>query len=123
MNADPVGTATLDPSLASAMLLAWYAGGAPAGQDSFSLLDYITVDGQRYTTGANNNTNSLTFHANWTLPGAHRKLRRAGGPRAAPPPTSRVNSPFGFGRRMSPSTSCSPTSTLPLLAAPPGSRP
>ncbi len=79
MNADPVGTATLDPSLASAMLLAWYAGGAPAGQDSFSVLDYITVDGQRYTTGANNNTNSLTFHANWTLPEAHRKLQLAGG--------------------------------------------
>ena len=79
MNADPVGTATLDPSLASAMLLAWYAGGAPAGQDSFSLLDYITVDGQRYTTGANNSTNSLTFHVNWSLPQVHRKLQLAGG--------------------------------------------
>src|SRR3990172_375838 len=66
-------------AMASVMLMAWYAGGAPAGQDSFSLLDYITVDGQRYTTGANNSTNSLTFHANCTLPHAHRKLQLAGG--------------------------------------------
>src|SRR3990172_9382627 len=79
MNADPVVTAPLAPSRASLVLLAWYACGAPAGQDSFSLLDYITVDGQRYTAGANNNTNSLTFHANWTLPEAHRKLQLAGG--------------------------------------------
>ncbi len=80
MNADPVGAATLDPSLTSAMLTAWYSGGNPAnGQDSFSLFDYITVDGQRYTTGANNGTNSLTFHVNWSLPQGHRKLQLASG--------------------------------------------
>ncbi len=109
MNADPVGVATLDTSMTSAMLLAWYAGGTPSAQDSFSLFDFIVLDGQRYTTGANNNTNALTFHANWALAQPHRKLQlAAGSPPANPLGAGTYAGTIVIARRLVAHSSCIP---------------
>jgi hypothetical protein len=80
MNAGPVGITTVDNSLTAATLNAWYAAGAPAGQNSFSIFDYLVLNGLRYTTGANNASAALTFHVNWALPELHRKLQFGGSP-------------------------------------------
>jgi hypothetical protein len=75
MNADPIGVATLDASLSATTLADLYAGGTAGNQNPFGLFDYITVDGERFTLGATNATNSVTFDINWGLATPHRKLQ------------------------------------------------
>ncbi|MDR7521010.1 MAG: DUF4900 domain-containing protein [Armatimonadota bacterium] len=79
MNADPVGRATVDPSLSGTTLATWYAGGNISAQNSFGLFDYLVLDGQRFILGATPATNSVTFEVNWSLPTPHRKLQVATG--------------------------------------------
>ena len=74
MNADPIGFATLDPSLTASTLSTWYAGGNPSTQNPFALFDYIVLDGQRYNLNPNPTTGGITLHLNWGLPHPHRKL-------------------------------------------------
>jgi hypothetical protein len=80
MNADPIGTASIDPSLSGTQLATWYAGGNVASQNPFGLFDYIVVDGQRFTIGATSATSQVEFDVNWALPTPHRKLQLAGSP-------------------------------------------
>ncbi len=75
MNADPIGVATIDPSLTGATLLGWYAGGDAAAQNPFGLFDYIVIDGLRYSLNPNPSTGAITMHVNWLLPEPHRKLQ------------------------------------------------
>ncbi|MGH2405938.1 MAG: DUF4900 domain-containing protein [bacterium] len=89
MNADPIGVTTLDPSLDGATLAGWYAGGAVANQNAFRVLDYLVLDGLRFSLGATTATNEVTFHVNWALPQPHRKLQVVAGA----PPTN----PLGAG--------------------------
>lgn len=84
MGADPAGVATIDPSLTGTTLANWYAGGAPANQNSFGLFDYLVLDGQRFTLGATSATASVAFEIDWALAAAHRKLRMSTGT----PPTN-----------------------------------
>ena len=79
MNADPIGVSTLDVSLTGTTLTGWYSGGVAANQNSFGVIDYVLIDGQRYTIGATNATTSVTFHVNWGLAQVHRKLQVAAG--------------------------------------------
>ncbi len=108
MNADPAGQASLDPSLTAASLLAWYAGGAPAGQDSFSLFDFIVLDGQRFTTGSDPNTTSLTFSVDWGLAATHRKLQLGGSPPANALGAGTYAATVVVSRRLVPHSSCVP---------------
>ena len=85
MNADPLGVTSLDPSLDGATLANWYAGGTVANQNAFRVLDYLVLDGMRFTLSAVPATSSVTFHVNWGLAQPHRKLQvPAGGPPANP---------------------------------------
>jgi hypothetical protein len=84
MNADPVGQTNLDASLDGATLAGWYAAGIANNQNAFRVVDYLVLDGQRYTLGATSATNNVTFYVNWGLPELHRKLQLAGPPPANP---------------------------------------
>lgn len=75
MNADPIGVATIDPSLTATTLSGWYAGGVAANQNPFGLFDYIVLDGLRYNLNPNPSTGAITMHVNWNLPEPHRKLQ------------------------------------------------
>lgn len=79
MGADPIGQATVDPSLDNATLSPWYADGDPASQNAFRIFDFLILDGLRFTFNATSATESLTFHVNWNLPQPHRKLQPAAG--------------------------------------------
>lgn len=85
MNADPIGVTGLDPSLDGATMAGWYAGGTVSNQNAFRMLDYLILDGQRFTLGATPTTASVTFHVNWGLPEPHRKLQPAAGSPPANP--------------------------------------
>ncbi|MDI6771837.1 MAG: DUF4900 domain-containing protein [bacterium] len=79
MGADPIGQATVDPSLDNATLSPWYADGDPASQNALRIFDFLILDGLRFTFNATSATESLTFHVNWNLPQPHRKLQPAAG--------------------------------------------
>lgn len=105
MHADPVGQVAwrrVDPSLNGATLAGWYANGVAANQDAFSLLDYVEIDGQRYTLGAGSATNSVTFYVNWSLPELHRKLQTAGPAPANPLGVGTYSSTVVVTRRLGP---------------------
>ncbi|MDR7418149.1 MAG: DUF4900 domain-containing protein [Armatimonadota bacterium] len=85
MNADPIGVATVDPSLSGSTLAAWYAGGTAANQNPFGLFDYIILDGQRFTISATPATSSVTFDVNWALATPRRKLQIPTGTRPQNP--------------------------------------
>ncbi len=84
MGADPIGQSTVDPSLDGTTLLNWYGGasGDVAQQNALRIVDFLILDGLRFTFNATSTTESLAFHVNWSLPQAHRKLQAAAG---APP--------------------------------------
>ncbi len=109
MNADPIGVATLDPSLGGGNLLGLFAGGNPNAQNPFGLLDYIVVDSQRFSLGAMPATGSVTFNLNWSLPQTHRKLEVAGG---APPSNVLGGGTYAatvvISKRLAPHASCLP---------------
>jgi hypothetical protein len=80
MNAYPVGSTTVDPSLSTTTTSTWYAGGADASQNAFGILDYLVTDGQRFTLGAGPSTTSETFQVNWGSGYPHLKLQTTGTP-------------------------------------------
>ncbi len=78
MGADPTGCsgcAVIDPSLTTATLTSWYAGGTASSQNLFGVLDYIVLDSQKFTIGATSATPSVTFWVNWSLLNPHLKLQ------------------------------------------------
>ncbi len=81
MGADPIGQVTVDPSLDSTTLLVWYGGatGEVGLQNSLRIIDFLILDGRRFTLNATPSTDSLVFHVNWGLPEPHRKLQAAAG--------------------------------------------
>ncbi len=74
MGADPLKINSVDPSLSVISLSNWYAGGVPSSQNPFGLLDYVVLDGQKFTVGASSPA-SVTFQVNWNLPYTHLKLQ------------------------------------------------
>ena len=80
MNAWPLGSTSVDPSLSTTTALAWYAGGSNASQNPLALLDYLVTDGKRFTLGATNTTPSETFQVNWASGYPHLKLQVGGTP-------------------------------------------
>ena len=80
MNAYPVGSTTVDPSLSQATAATWYAGGNNAAQNPFGVLDYLVTDGQRFSLGSTSGTPSETFQVNWGRPYTHLKLQTTGTP-------------------------------------------
>jgi hypothetical protein len=80
MNAYPVGSTTVDPSLNSATAATWYASGNNASQNPFGILDYLVTDGQRFSLGASPGTPSETLQVNWGRPYVHLKLQTSGTP-------------------------------------------
>lgn len=91
MNADPVGVTTVDASMTGVMLSNWYAAGVVANQNAFAMFDYLVLDGQRFALGATAATNTVSFHVNWSLAAAHRKLQVAAG---APPTNALGNGTY-----------------------------
>lgn len=85
MNAHPLGETRLDPSPSDATLTAWYAGGDPNAQNALAILDYLRLDGLRYSINASAATASVTFDVNWALPQTHRKLAYPAGASPANP--------------------------------------
>ncbi len=75
MGADPLKINSVDASLSVTSLSNWYAGGVPTSQNPFGLLDYVVLDGQKFTIGATSATTSVTFQVNWSLPYTHLKLQ------------------------------------------------
>jgi len=51
-----------------------YAAGNPSTQNALGLLDYLVVDGQRFTLGTTSATEWQAFYTDWSQPYAHRKL-------------------------------------------------
>ena len=80
MGAYPVGVASVDTSLTSATASNWYANGVATSQVPFGLFDYLVVDGQKFSLGANASTPSETFQVNWGLGTAHLKFQTGGTP-------------------------------------------
>lgn len=80
MNAFPQGRSTVDPSLDTATTAGWYAGGNNALQNPLKLLDYLVIDGQRFSLGATSNTTSETFQINWASGYPNLKLQTTGTP-------------------------------------------
>lgn len=80
LNAYPVGSTTVDPSLTGPTVTGWYAGGVNASQNPFGVLDYLITDGQRFTLNSLPTTPSETFQVNWGLSTPHLKLQTAGTP-------------------------------------------
>lgn len=74
MNAHPQGETRLHHELSGTTLAAWYAGGDPNAQNPLAILDYLLLNGQRYSINASAATESVTFDVNWALPETHRKL-------------------------------------------------
>jgi hypothetical protein len=85
MGAHPIGATTLDPGLAGTTMATWYAGGDPARQNPLAILDYLVLDGQRYSINATSAMDSVTFDVNWALPQTHRKLAFPAGASPANP--------------------------------------
>ena len=73
MSADPTGFVLVDQSVGP-RLNGWYAGGNPANQNAFGILDYLTLDGQRFSLNAPANTEWAVFYVNWGL-APRRKLQ------------------------------------------------
>jgi hypothetical protein len=123
MNADPLGAATLDPSLGGGDLLGWYAGGNPSSQDPFGIFDYIVLDGLRFTLGTTPSTTSVIFHVNWSLPEPRRKLQvPSGSPPANPLGGGSYTATVVITRRLAPHPSCLPGPTCYIhRLGPPGS--
>ena len=80
MNAYPVGSTSVDPSLGAATAATWYASGNNASQNPFGVLDYLVTDGQRFSLGSTSGTPSETFRVNWGRPYTHLKLQTTGTP-------------------------------------------
>lgn len=80
VNAYPVGVASVDPSLTGTTASGWYGSGSNASQNPFGLLDYLVVDGQRFSLGASSSTTQETFQVNWGLATTHLKLQTTGAP-------------------------------------------
>ncbi|TMJ07331.1 MAG: DUF4900 domain-containing protein, partial [Bacillati bacterium ANGP1] len=80
IGAYPVGVTSVDASLTSATASNWYAGGVATSQVPFGLFDYLVIDGQKFSLGANASTPSETFQVNWGLASVHLKLQTAGTP-------------------------------------------
>lgn len=80
MNAYPLGSTSVDPSLSTTTTAGWYAGGANGSQNPFGILDYLVSDGQRYTLGATPTTSFETFQINWSSGYPHLKLQPNGSP-------------------------------------------
>src|SRR5437879_1875306 len=76
----PVGVTSVDSSLTSATATNWYASGVGTSQNPFGLFDYLVIDGQKFSLGANASTPSETFQVNWGLASVHLKLQTAGTP-------------------------------------------
>ncbi len=75
MDADPLQVITVDPTLSATTQIAWYASGVASAQNPFAVLDYLILDGQRFTLGATPSTTSVTFQVNWSRPYPHLKLQ------------------------------------------------
>ncbi len=75
MSSDPVGITGLDPTLSVTNEVSWFANGVASAQNPFGLLDYLVLDGQKFTIGATSTTTSVTFQVNWSLASAHLKLQ------------------------------------------------
>ena len=73
MSADPTGFVLVDQSVGP-RLNGWYARGNPANQNAFGILDYLTLDGQRFSLNAPANTEWAVFYVNWGL-APRRKLQ------------------------------------------------
>src|SRR3989304_5000527 len=54
--------------------MGWWAGANPANQNAFGILDYLTLDGQRFSLNAPANTEWAVFYVNWGL-APRRKLQ------------------------------------------------
>jgi hypothetical protein len=80
MNAFPQGQTTVEPSLDTGTTAGWYAGGNNALQNPLKLLDYLVINGQRFTLGATPSTTSETFQVNWASGYPHLKLTTIGTP-------------------------------------------
>jgi Domain of unknown function (DUF4900) len=80
MNAFPQGRSTVDPSLDTTTTAGWYAGGNNALQNPLRLLDYLVIDGQRFTLNATSSTASETFQVNWASGYSNLKLQTTGTP-------------------------------------------
>jgi hypothetical protein len=80
MNAFPQGRSAVDPSLDTTTTAGWYAGGSNALQNPLKLLDYLVIDGQRFTLNATASTTSETFQVNWASGYTNLKLQTAGAP-------------------------------------------
>jgi hypothetical protein len=80
MNHFPQGRTTVDPSLGTATTAGWYAGGSNALQNPLKLLDYLVIDGQRFSLGATPSTTSETFQVNWGSGYPNLKLQTGGTP-------------------------------------------
>jgi hypothetical protein len=80
MNAYPLGSTSVDPSLSTTTASGWYASGANGSQNPFGVFDYLLTDGQRYTLGATPTTTSETFQVNWASGYPHLKLQPNGSP-------------------------------------------
>lgn len=85
MGADPLGdtdsttaAATIDVSLTGTNQNSWFNGGASSGQNPLAILDYIVLNGQRFSLSPNPAWPNATLHVNWTLPNTLLKLQTAG---------------------------------------------
>ena len=76
VNAYPLGSSTVDPSLGDAQASGWYAGGTNSIQTPFALFNYLVTDGQRLSAS----TTSPMFQVNWGLSWPHLKLQIGGAP-------------------------------------------
>ncbi len=106
MNADPAGVVTVDNTLTAGTLSGWYAAGAPVAQNSFSLIDYLILDGLKYVTGATAATNTLAFSVNWALAEVHRKLQLGGAPPSNALGPGTYTATVALTRRLVAHTSC-----------------
>ncbi len=70
-----LGCAALDPTLSGPTLSGWYAGGIASNQNAFAIIDYLVLDGQKFTLGLPLSTSSVAFQVNWALPYPHLKLQ------------------------------------------------
>ena len=80
MNAFPQGRTTVDPSLDTATAAGWYAGGSNGTQNPLKLLDFLVIDGKRFTLGATPGTAAETFQVNWASGYPNLKLQTSGTP-------------------------------------------
>ena len=105
--ADPLGVVQVHPSVDVPLLNGWYAAGDPAAQNSFRILDYLVLDGQRYTLNATPSTNSVTFVVNWGAPQTYRKLQVGVPAPANPLGNGSYTATVTLTRRLAPHPSCS----------------